>query len=292
MRIGSGLLAVILIGLSATAHAQSLDVKKMLAPQGQAAPSDPKPPAAEAPAPAAPVAPSSTAAPSVPSPPYAETLPVEVSLMYSKLLKDTPNFDFLVFANPDFRKNIERYSDASAVKKEKAALEAIYNGFNEQTLFYSEKTVQMNLSDADIEVIKIRGIEPFEPIIYEMTSTDKYGLFIRNASSTLRLSPPFEVLEASRILDMPDDALAEVVAEMTIKPLVADREDFEIESDPLMRRSKKVKVLVGDIVELKLFDKDKEHLLLQKRFKNWKPYVPPKEDEAFRADGLIPAPTP
>jgi hypothetical protein len=217
---------------------------------------------------------------------FTETLPVEVALMYMKLNKEQPNFDFLVFANPSFRNDPEKFSDNEAIKSSRAVLEKIFSSFNPETVFYAEKVIDADVDIRRINNIKISGIEPYEPIVYEMTATDRTGLFIRNARSTLQLKEPFEYGSAANIQGLSFENRKGLPVELTIKPLAIDTEGY------MMDDGKVIKVLIVDVVEMKIYSKDKERLLLQKRFKNWRPYVQPKEDEAFKADGLIPAPTP
>ena len=217
-------------------------------------------------------------------PPFAETLPIEINLMYLKLSKKEPNFDFLVFANPSFRQTEQRVSDSDNIKKERDALQAMFESFTPNTVFYAEKNINLDAYFANNNTIKTEGIEPYDPILYPVTPTDVYGIFIRNARDTLRLRPPFEYGTPSSLMMVEEDKLKDLPAEMTLKPLAADIEPYYTEDN------KPIKVIVADIVEIKIYkDKEKTTLLLQKRFKNWKPVV---EDKKFKTDDLVQPATP
>lgn len=216
--------------------------------------------------------------------PFAESLPIEVSMMYSKLIKEEPNFDFLVFANPVFRNNPDKYADPEQIKVARNGLEKLYKSFNADTVFYAEKDVEVRMEADEGDVVHVRGIEPYEPIKYDLTDTEKYGVFIVNARETLNIEAPYEAKDLVALVSLPEKERKHLVAEITYKPLTVDRENFALES------GEQVKVLVANIVELKLYNEDKTTLYFQKRFKGWKPPEPPKEDPLFKPDALIPAP--
>jgi hypothetical protein len=290
MRIASWLF-LICFGLSPlAAHAQALDVKKMMNVTSGAAPKSDTAITPMTPAPAAQsTATASTVAAGarsyISSPPFVETLPIEVALMYAKLNKEEPNFDFLVFANPAFRSDKRKFGDAESIKKERILLETIYKDMAlDRTVFHAEKTLDIITPFTDSTAIRTRGIEPFDPVVYEMTASDAYGVFIRNARDTLKLKVPFETGSIGTFMEMDQKELAGLPVELTLRPLAVDREGYLTDSNRML------KVLIADVVEIKIYNKDKEKLLLQKRFKNWQPYVPPKEDETFKTDNLIPAP--
>lgn len=272
---------IALLAFPIMAHA--IDVKKAI---GQGTPVVPPLPAAITGASAAvPEAPTPETQPAESS--FAETLPIEVNLMYLKLSKKDPNFDFLVFADPTFRDKEQRYSDSDNIKKQRDALQALFDSFNKDTVFYAEKTINLDAYFANNNTIKLEGIEPYEPILYPVTPTDVYGIFIRNARDTLRLRPPFEYGVPSALMMIEAEKLKNLPVEMTLKPLVADVEPFYLEEN------KPIKVLVADIVEVKVYkDAEKTSLLLQKRFKNWKPIVPLVEDKKFKTDDLVQPATP
>lgn len=228
----------------------------------------------------APQLPQQTAPIFVDTPPFQEVLPVEVALMYHKLLERRPNLDVLVFANPSFRNNPEKIADADAIRKERELLEAVYNSFDKDTVFFVEKNVDVEVKPTNLSVVRVIGVEPYEPFIYEMTDAEKYGIFIRNARDTLMLRPPFSQGLVANIVKQ-EDSSTEYIAEMVLKPLVADKEVYETED------GEKLKIIIADVVEIKLYDKDKSRLLLQKRFKNWTPVQKIKEQ---KEETLIPAP--
>ena len=242
----------------------------------------------------APVAtlPASTAVPktaSIPSPAYLETLPIEVAMMYSKLLKEEPNFDFLVFANPAFREDPGKFSDPEAIKAERAALEKLYKSFTPETVFFAEKEkLEIELPDEPPQSIKLRGLEPDLPFIYGMTESDRYGLFIRNAQDSFDMVAPYEKVDWKALNELSEEDRTKLVAEVTLKPVASDRDPYKLEDET------EVKIVLANLVELKLFTPDKSKLLMQKRFKNWKPYVPPPvAPPLIDPDALIPAsPTP
>lgn len=211
-----------------------------------------------------------------------ETLPIEVALMYYKLLKEEPNFDFLVFASPAFRKDPDKMSDENAVKAQRSALEKIYKSFTPQTVFYAVMPVKMDMQLMDTSTVELSGIEPDAPVIYDMTSSEKYGVFIRNARDTFKMSQPFEVIATDAILGLTPEQRKTMDAEMTLRPLASDREEFLTDDDERLR------VIVADIVELKIYNEDHTKLLLQKRFKNWRPPAPPPKDALFQPGELIP----
>ncbi len=273
-------------------------VKNAVPAPGAAAPAAPgSAPAVTTPAPApaapasppiatAPVTPTASQEPSIPSPPYVETLPIEVALMYSKLIKEEPNLDFLVFANPVFRSDPSKFSEPEAVKAQRDALDKIYKGFTADTLFFAEKDkIKAEALSDEPGVIKIRGLEPDQPIVYELTDSARYGVFLRNATETLRVTGPYEKEDIGALMTLSDEERAKLVVELTLKPIAADQEPYRMEDDT------EVKLLLANIVELKLFTADKDKLLLQKRFKNWKPLPPPKkEEQLLNPDALLPAP--
>jgi hypothetical protein len=218
----------------------------------------------------------------VPSPEYQESLAVEVAMMYYKLLNQQPNFDFLVFANPVFRNDPAKMGDSEMIKQERAMLKAVYDSFTPNSIMFAEREVDVEVKAPDFTTIRVTGIEPYEPFTYEMTTADQYGIFIRNARDTLRLKAPFITGSPRAFIQKKSDEAPKYIAELTLKPLIADKELFETEEGD------RLKIIVADVVEIKLYNEDKSVLLLQKRFKDWSPVVPKAEES--KKEELIQAP--
>lgn len=188
-----------------------------------------------------------------------EMLPVEAALLYTKLIKIEPNYNALIASNPSIKNDPARFGNDVLMKQQYAALKNIYDSFTPNKVILLKKRVRVLAVDGEKRIVTIDGLTPDEPFLFPLNDNETYGVFLRNAKEVGTMSPPYEFDDFFSIVK--DFTYA---AEITVKPLVADREPFPLAD------GKFAKPIIGDVVEINLI-KQSGNSVIKKRFTAWKP---------------------
>jgi hypothetical protein len=203
-----------------------------------------------------------------------QTLPIEVALLYDKLSGTVPDFDAYIAANDSLQKTADQFGQNALLEQQRRMLKAIYDGFSEATVLKSVKEIPITMPRPELRRIEMMPVDPFDPILFRLSDDKVYGVFIRNAADLATLKPPFE-FEAIKGLD---PTMMDKVAALTLRPIAADPEPFPLPDGTPVR------VILADVVELRLYTLIDRRLMLQKRFKDWKP-APSKLGALYQSEG-------
>jgi hypothetical protein len=206
-----------------------------------------------------------------------ETTPLEVALLYYKLLHIDPPYDSFIYNNEGLLKKTDGFGQGTVLNQQRDIMHKIYDGFNDTSIITSSSKVTIVSSPMDTEIVTMTGIAPDLPLIYKLSNNDRYGIFIRNAKETGIVSPPYALEDFNKLVSSYNGLKNIAPVELLLKPVVADAKPFRLNTGD------DVKVVVADIVEMRILDRKHQQVLLKKRFKNWKP----QEELKTEADSLV-----
>jgi hypothetical protein len=208
-----------------------------------------------------------------------DSLPIEVALAYYKILGAEPNYAAMIYQNKNLIKNTKGFGQEALREQQKKALQEAFAKTTKDSVLFSSKKMFLDTVDVANRRLVLTGLEPDIPLIFPLSDTDKYGVFIRNVAEVVSMVPPYEFDDFVSLNYEQNHKHFLLPTEITLKPVAADVNDFMLNSGTA------VHVLVADIVEIKIIDSSGKRLLLQKRFKNWSP-EPPKTDSLYSPDLL------
>jgi hypothetical protein len=195
-----------------------------------------------------------------------DTLPIEISLLHSKLLKELPVYEFLLAANPIYRDSNLSFAQMTLMDQERNKLKSLYENMALDMLIHTTLDVDVTGFDAEKQTVTLKTVNTQEPIIFDLFGRVQYGVFIRNAADLVVLAPPYETLD-SNAMDIVDARKFMARAKVTLRPVAADATDFLLEDET------PVKVILADIVEIKIPNRYSGALALHKTFLNYRPSV-------------------
>jgi hypothetical protein len=191
-----------------------------------------------------------------------ESLPVEVALLYQKLINEMPSYDRYIYSNKDIILPDNETARSEVLEKHRDDLRLFYEKASRDTLIVSHSPLK--LSDVDLAKKRFAfDMNPDEPLIFRPSEGESYGVFIRNALETIFLVPPYiayQEIAAAENLTTPG---TEVSVELILKPLGADRK-------PIRLNKELIRPILADAVSLKVFDASGK-TILEKRFGGWLP---------------------
>lgn len=213
------------------------------------------------------------------------TIPLEVAMIYYKLLNTTPNFNMLALQSPRLANTSEFGRDA-LVTEEKVKLEKVYAAMKRDTQIVIREPMAISEIQPEQQIIKLKGLDGDTPFTYQVGNVN-YGVFIRNATSMSPIRAPyFGTVEWSGLNTLFSER-RHVLVEMRLKPMGADEENFTTYEDDV------VKPIIADIVDLRIYNPEyTTSLLLNKR--DEKVMAPPSKlenlvEEDLKNDDTLPA---
>jgi len=185
------------------------------------------------------------------------SLPVEVKLLYFKLLNRTPDYDDIIRNNPTFKDNPARLNNPVVLDQQRNMLKGLYDktGLNQKLVI--RKKLNFVSVDLSRRTAITQPITIDDPVIYRFSDTEKYAIFIRNPKDIETLKPPFE-FDDFAALNLISNYGAD--ATMIVQPLAADPQDFTLKSGDV------VHVILAKVTALSIDQPDGSKLILDKRF--------------------------
>lgn len=199
--------------------------------------------------------------------PQAETLPIEVALLYHKLLKQDPPYEQLIYSNQSLVKSADGFGQTALIGQQRSALQKMYEGLGDKTLIHSSYRMHMKGVVSDQRRLDLSGIDADIPLIYPLNDSNRYGVFIRNAREVTQLTPPYAFDNFPDLAFRFNTGKVVLPVELTLKPVAADTKDFALGNGG------RVHVILADVVQINVEDEQGKRVLLQKRFKDWQPDV-------------------
>ncbi|HEY1095795.1 MAG TPA: hypothetical protein VGF14_00985 [Alphaproteobacteria bacterium] len=191
--------------------------------------------------------------------PPAVTIPLEVAMIYHKLLNTPPNFEQLVLYSPKLE-NAPEFGRQALIAQEKVNLERVYNQTKRDTLLVIREPMAIKAISMDAEQIELKRLDGDTPFTYNVGKTT-YGVFLRNAGSmVLPIKSPYVQMVNWSTLAQLARVQKMVIVEMKLKPMGADDQNFTTFSDDI------VKPILADVIDLRIYHPQMtESLLLHKR---------------------------
>lgn len=189
-----------------------------------------------------------------------ETLPIEIKMLYYKLLNRTPDYYEIIYSNPEFQNNRHKFGQEVLVNQQHMLLQKLYNEAGKSKQLYVQKPMMASSMSFKGRSILFEPIAIDDPILYKVSDTDVYGIFLRNGNLLASLAPPYEFddfvsLEGAHMMQK-----GRFNVQLVLEPVAADPTPF------ILDNGTSVNVILADIVELKLLEDRDQKLLLYKRF--------------------------
>lgn len=191
-----------------------------------------------------------------------DSLPVEIKLLYMKLLNQTPDFDALIASNRSLNKVNDSFGQAALIAQQKSFLQNLYGKSGPQKNIFLSKKMVMNNANRDTRTLSLAPLNADEPIIMTMNDTEQYGVFLHNGALMETLVAPFEFDDFSSLHNLTSSGKNKFDVHLTVKPIAADPNDFTLAS------GESVHVILADIVRVKILDPFSGKLLIDKRFED------------------------
>lgn len=219
--------------------------------------------------------------PGVPPPQKEQSLPVEVALIYSRLLGQPVDYDALMVLNETQATDKAAFGQAALRAYQREGLKKIYDSYGDDTVLYVRKRVIFDTVDSGLRTAKITNILSDEPFLYNLTATDRYGVFVVNAKELEEIKPPYRYDDFPHLVSSGPGPTKTYPAEIILKPVAADTQPFTLKDGT------SVKPLLTHIVDIMVFDENGKDIVIHKRFKDW---MPPGERPTLNLqDELMPS---
>jgi hypothetical protein len=193
-------------------------------------------------------------------PPPRVTIPLEVAMIYHRLLNTPPAFDQLAMNSPRLE-NTTEFGRNALLAEEKTKLEKVYGALKRNTPIVIRQPVLISSIDAIQRNLQLKGIDADTPFLFPVGNTT-YGVFTRNAAAMVSpLQEPFYKggIDWVTLKNLYTENQM-VIAEMTFTPMGADEQNFTTYQDDV------VKPILADMIELRLYHPtETQRLLLVKR---------------------------
>ncbi len=193
-----------------------------------------------------------------------EAFPVEVALTYDKLTGITPDYDALMALNPAVKRDPNRFGSDVLYQQRVSLLRHTYDDLNQDSVLMVKKRVTVKEANPSKHTITMEGLTPDEPIVFDLTATERYGIFLRNAKDVLTMIAPFHYEEYFYLQAYSNIGVTYPV-QIVVKPVMADTVPF------VMADGTSIKPIIADIVEITLFGDDGVNIAAVKRFDEWQP---------------------
>jgi hypothetical protein len=203
--------------------------------------------------------------------PIQETLPIEIKMLYMKLLKQQPDYDALVTANLSTETTAQQLQQQHSLK-------TIYDHAGTRTPLFVKQKLVITHVDMATQIITFKEPSASDPILFTLGAGESYGVFIRNADILKSLAPPFKFINIEQANAMALSSSPELPVEYVLMPLVADPTDFTLAD------GKTVHVILADVIDFKAFLPDRSRVILHKNFLDI-----PAPENASPSSGLMPS---
>lgn len=198
------------------------------------------------------------------TPPMKDTVPIQVALMYDKLLNVQPDLVSLMELNPYFKEDPQRFGNEVMRQQQLDELKKMYDGFGKETVFLVKKRLTIKNVDSETKKVTMEGLTPDDPFIFDLTEKDRYGIFLRNPDQALTLESPYEFEEFYLLYGYQTKGTT-FPTEIVVRPVAADKEPFPLAD------GQSVKPVIADVVEITVLNPDGQRIALIKRFNGWQP---------------------
>lgn len=186
------------------------------------------------------------------------TIPLEVAMIYHKLINTTPDFQQLANYSPRLDK-VGSFGRDALLAEEKSNLEDVFKKTRRDTLIIVRVPLAIDSYDSTAETISLKTLDGDTPFTFDVGNTT-YGVFIRNASFVMPVSAPYLSNTNWGNIQILKNVNRLALVELTLKPLGADDADFTTFDDQT------VKPILADVLDLKIFDPQyTDNMLLHKR---------------------------
>lgn len=214
----------------------------------------------------------------------APPLPIEIKMLYMKLLGQKPDYDAIIQSGAAYQENPARFANQAIMDQQRGMLKELYDRAGPDHAFVVQKDMKFMNVDVAARTADTQPIPFDEPIVFSMSPDEKYGLFLRNSKEIEHLSPPYEFDELLALRGMAgiDGYLAPV--RLTVVPLAADPEDFPLANGD------KVKVILAKIVAINVDSMEGDRLVLSKKLNRPEATIPlPDTTKIQNGNSLPPA---
>lgn len=189
-----------------------------------------------------------------------ETLPIEIKMLHMKLSGQKPDYDKILYSNPEFQANRHKFGQEALLNQQINLLRTLYNNAGADTPIYINKHLRATNMSARGRSIIFEPIAINDPIIFHADGGEIFGVFLRNGDVLGKFIAPFEFddfmsLEAAFLSQK-----GSIQVHMVIDPVAADKQPFVLDS------GETVNVILADIAEIKLINDRDRKLLLHKKF--------------------------
>lgn len=192
------------------------------------------------------------------TPPPRVTIPLEVALIYHKLLNVTPNFDQLAQYSPKLD-NVGSFGRDALLAQEKSNLEHVFKNTKRDQLIVIEQTMAIADIDPQAERLSMKNLDGDTPFTFEVGDTT-YGVFIRNTDFIDPIKGAFQKIPSWSSLINNYQSKRHVIVELLLRPRGADDTNFTTYDD------RTVKPIITDLIDLKIIDpRFTNNMLLHKR---------------------------
>lgn len=196
--------------------------------------------------------------------PIPDTVPVQVALMYDKLLGIKPDFQAIMELNQNLKEDPTKFGNDVLRKQQMAILQKTYAEQSKDSVFLIKRRVTVKKVDDATQTVTIDGLTDTDPFLFPLTDDDQYGIFLHNSKDMLSFGPPFEYkyFYSFAGYEIKDKTFP---LEILVRPVAADRQPFPLEDGT------QVKPVIADIVQITILDPDGKQVALVKRFNGWQP---------------------
>lgn len=189
-----------------------------------------------------------------------DTLAIEIHMLYLKLLNRQPDYSALIYSNPEFQSSPKKFGQEAILNQQFRLLQTIYNEAGKSKPIYHSKDLPAVEFSRNARQIHFNAIPMTEPLLFALSETETYGVFIRNGDLLERIAPPYEFDDFTSISNLMAIRKGFIRAQFMLEPIAADTTPFPLES------GENVNVVLADLIELKLIDETSGKLLLHKKF--------------------------
>lgn len=189
-----------------------------------------------------------------------DSLPIEIHMLYLKLLNRQPDYSALIYSNPEFQSSPKKFGQEAILNQQFRLLQTLYNEAGKSKPIYLSKDIPVVEFSRGGRLLHFNAIPMTEPLLFPLDETDTYGVFIRNGDLLERVAPPYEFDDFTSISNIITVKKGFIRAQFMLEPVAADDKPFPLEN------GQSVHVVLADLIELKLIDEASGKLLLHKKF--------------------------
>jgi hypothetical protein len=186
------------------------------------------------------------------------SIPLEVAMIYHKLINTAPNFDQLAQYSPRLT-SVGTFGREAILAEEKSNLEDVYKKTRRDTLIIVRLPLAVQNYDSEAQTLSLKTLDGDTPFTFDVGATT-YGVFIRNAAFVSPITTPYLGTANWGNIQILQNTNRLALVELTLKPLGADDANFKTFDDQT------VKPILADLIDIKVFDPQyTDNLLLHKR---------------------------